>query len=138
MERKFRNTLIVVLINLIVSGVHGIAHGEIPVVLPPFEFSFVVIVILLCPIVAAFLVGLRHSVAGGFLLSLSMVGSFIFGIYYHFLAAGPDNIASVVADGPLGSLFRMTAILLVGAEIGGVIGGYAVVAAGKPPMSSHE
>jgi hypothetical protein len=59
---------------------------------------------------------------GFILLSLSMFGSLLFGLYHHFLAASPDHIHSQPSGG-WGTTFVLTAYLLLITEtIGTYIG----------------
>jgi len=51
-----------------------------------------------------------------------MTGSFLFGIYYHFVAPGPDNVAFLHPH-PWMQTFRVSAVMLAVVELGGVIAG---------------
>jgi hypothetical protein len=61
----------------------------------------------------------RRLRAGAWLLLISMAGAALFGIYFHFLLIGPDNVSSVNLDG-WGFLFLGTAIFLAATELWGV------------------
>ncbi len=66
----------------------------------------------LAPLVAMVLLWTRLARAGAILLLVSMAASLVFGAYYHFLLAGPDNVLHL----PIGSAqtsFQLTAVLLV-------------------------
>ena len=89
--------------------------------LSQFGYVYVAIVITLAPIIAGVLLFSRTQKAGALLLTLSMLGSFGFGVWYHFLASGPDNVAEV--HGPWHSTFLWTAIALAIVELAGVFAG---------------
>ena len=80
---------------------------------------YIVAVIGLAPIVAAVLVWTRYRRAGGWLFSGAMMGSFVFGFYYHFVQAGADNVAQFSWEG-WGAVFIVTAGLLAVVEGAGV------------------
>lgn len=54
------------------------------------------------------------------MLLLSMAGSLLFGGFYHFIAAGPDNVASLTTH-PWTHTFQLTAWLLALTEAAGVV-----------------
>jgi hypothetical protein len=43
----------------------------------------------------------------------------LFGVFYHFIAAGPDNVASVPQH-PWSYTFQLTAVLLAASEAAGI------------------
>jgi hypothetical protein len=80
-------------------------------------------VINLLPLLAAVLIWRRKRI--GFLLLLfSMAGSFLFGLFYHFIAAGPDNVASLTSH-PWSNTFKWSAYLLALTEAAGFFIGLA-------------
>lgn len=110
-----------VLAHLVISTVHGLAHRGAMVTLTPFGYAYVAVVITILPLVAAALLFSRSRQLGALLLPLSMLGSFVFGVCYHFVASGTDNVAEV--HGPWHSTFLWTAIALAICEFIGVIAG---------------
>ena len=82
------------------------------------QSSFVTIVVLISPLVAMILLWTRFQKAGMYLLAISMAGSFVFGVYYHFIAAGADN-AFTLSTQLWTAEFRITAVLLVVIEAAG-------------------
>jgi hypothetical protein len=110
-----------VLTHLGVSIVHGLAHQGAMVTLTGFGYVYVGIVITLSPLVAWALLFSRCQKVGAVLLTLSMLGSFGFGVWYHFLTFGTDNVAEV--HGPWHTTFLWTAIGLAVLELVGVITG---------------
>lgn len=106
------------LTHLAINIAHGIAHSELQVGLSQFQTAFVFIVILVSPLIAMALVWTSWKRAGFILLSLSMVGSLIFGLYHHFVAMSADHV-SAQPENMLGILFRLTAYgLLIPEAIG--------------------
>jgi hypothetical protein len=51
-----------------------------------------------------------------------MTGSLLFGIYYHIVASGPDNVAFLHPH-PWTQAFRVSAVLLAVVELAGVLVG---------------
>ena len=109
-----------VLTHLGVNLLHGRAHTELQVGLSSFQLFFVVGVILLGPLLAMALLWTQRQRFGLMLLSVSMAGACLFGLYYHFVLPSPDHVAHVPA-GLWGEVFRITAVLLALSEALGFI-----------------
>ena len=81
----------VVVLHLLVSLVHGWAHGTAGVSGNGPSMAFVVIVIIAGP-----LVGLawmwKNAVAGARIIGVTMAASLVFGLVNHFIIASPDRI----------------------------------------------
>jgi hypothetical protein len=114
--------LAVILIHLVVSTLHGSAHQAALVTLTTFGYVYVGVVITLMPLVAAAFLFTRKKKIGALLLALSMLGSFIFGFWFHFLSQTNDHVAQV--HGAWHSTFLWTAIALAVIELGGMIVGF--------------
>ena len=114
--------LALILVHLVVSTLHRSAHQAAMVTLTTFGYIFVVVVITLMPLVTAASLFTRKKKVGALLLALSMLGSFIFGFWYHFLSHTNDNVAQV--HGPWHSTFLWTAIALAVIELAGAIVGF--------------
>jgi hypothetical protein len=112
----------IVLIHLAINIAHGFAHRELQVGLSQFQTIFVFAVILLSPLIAMALVWTRWKRPGFVLLSLSMGGSLVFGLYHHFLAMSADHVSAQPAN-TLGLLFRLTAYGLLITEALGTCAG---------------
>jgi hypothetical protein len=111
-----------VVAHLLVNIVHGLAHGELRVGLAPVASIFVIVVVLVFPLIAMGLLWTVKKRLGGILLSLSMFGSLLFGLYHHFLAVSSDHIHSQLSGG-WGTTFELTAYLLLITEaIGTYVG----------------
>jgi len=111
-----------IFIHLVVSTLHGWAHQAAMVKLTTFGYVYVTIVITLGPLVAAVFLFTRKRNTGALLLMLSMFGSFIFGVWYHFLSNTNDNVTQV--HGPWHSTFLWTAIALAVIELAGTVVGF--------------
>ena len=89
-----------VAIHLAASFWHGSVHTHLAIDLPPAKTVFVYIVILIAPIVAASLVWTRYASTGLWVFFLSMLGSFLFGWYHHYVLVSPDNIGHLPTGSP--------------------------------------
>ena len=108
-------TLAVVLATL-AQMAHGAYHDEARVPLVAWQWAYVVAVVFVAPIVAAVLLWGRFRTVGAWLLLASMGGSLLFGLAYHFVVAGPDNVFTNDAGAP----FAVTAVLVALSETFGV------------------
>ena len=102
----------VILIHLAVSLVHGLAHSRLGISLNAAQAIFVGALITAAPLVAGYLLGKNRLCAGGALLAASMAGALVFGVFYHFIAPGNDNVNHQFLLGPATwkDLFDQTAI----------------------------
>jgi len=113
--------VLIVAIHFLVSLVHGMAHSRLRIDMNLWQSVYILLVITLLPLISGFLLWRRAR--GGFsLLASSMLGSLIFGGYYHFIAAGADNVASLGSHA-FAPVFQLTALLLVVTEAAGVLTG---------------
>src|SRR5690242_8140480 len=115
MKRVALYGTVFVLIHLVINLLHGRAHTELQIGLSSFQLFFVVGVILVSPLLALVLLWTPYQPLGLVLLTASMVGAVLFGLYYHFVVPSPDYVAHV-PDGYWGDLFRITAVLLALSE----------------------
>ena len=110
MDRRAIYVTAIVVAHLLVNIAHGLAHHELRVALP--ATMFVILVVLIAPLLAMGLLWTAEKRLGLMLLSLSMSGSFLFGLYHHFLAMGPDHVNSQPWS-PWGLAFGLTAYALL-------------------------
>jgi hypothetical protein len=99
---------------------HSVAHEVLPVKATAAQLAFIVPVIVVAPVVAGLMLP-RRTRAGAALLAASMLGSFAFGLYYHFVADTIDHVAHVARMEPAlwSSVFQVTAYLLLASEAAG-------------------
>jgi hypothetical protein len=109
---------LIVLVHLGVVLQHGSDHAHLAIDMAARQQAFIGIVIAVAPIVSAVMLWTRRWRAGLSLLAVSMAGSFLFGVWYHFLAAGSDNVFGMPSEGVHGA-FRVTAVLLAIIEAAG-------------------
>jgi len=105
---------------------HGYAHGHLKVGLSAWQRVFVTVVIVAAPLAALAFLGKNRRTLGGILLFLSMLGALLFGVTYHFLISGSDNVLSMPRHGAsLG--FVTTAGMLAVLEALGCVWGLRTV-----------
>jgi len=118
----------IVLFHLALNIAHGMAHGRLAIGLDAFQKVFVVAVILLAPLFAAYLIWKGRLRLGGALLAISMAGALVFGVYFHFILPGPDHVTHI--NLPLSfdmrDIFDVTAALLALFECLGVLAGVQI------------
>jgi hypothetical protein len=119
MKKKITATLVVTL-HLLVGLGHGDAHSQLHIRPSVWQGTFIALVIFIGPALAAALLWTRLQKIGFVLLSVTMVGSLVFGVAYHFFVPGPDNALGLHNGGHWESLFRTTATWLAVIEAGAV------------------
>ena len=113
---------VAILAHLAVNLLHGRAHEELRVGLSAWQNIYVVTVILIAPLIAMLLLWTRYTRVGVLVLVISMAGSLIFGVIYHYVIVSPDHV-SHLPPGDAQGMFRMTALLLIGTELFGLVVG---------------
>ncbi len=107
----------IVILHVVITFAHGIAHTNLFIAMSLLQNIYISLVILAGPIVAA--VFLRKNPKVGFgILAASMLGSFLFGVYYHFIVISSDNVFTL-DDRPWSMTFQLTAVLLAIIEFAG-------------------
>ncbi len=114
--------LLVVIVHHAVAGLHAVAHGVLRIALTPFQAAFVARVIIAAPAVAVVLLVTRYAPWGALLLLFSMLASLVFGIVYHVLLPGPDNMFEV-GQGGWAIVFQTTGPALAILEALGALAG---------------
>jgi tryptophan-rich sensory protein len=107
-----------ILIHLVVSFVHGLAHSRLRVGLNAPQQIFVWAVIIALPLIAAYLMWKNNVRTGAALQTASMAGALLFGVFYHFIAPGTDNVNHQFSAGLANwtRLFDLTALGIAGLE----------------------
>jgi hypothetical protein len=102
----------VVVLTEAVNLLHAASHaGQHVVSLPGWQLAYIAVVIYAAPAVAAVLLWSRYRLAGAWLLATSMAGSLVFGLVFHFLVSGPDNVFTL-PSGTWRTAFQVTVVLL--------------------------
>jgi hypothetical protein len=119
-----RIALAVVAIHFVVVVLHSIAHQLVSVNASPAQLAFIFPVIIVAPVVAGVLLP-KFEKFGTVLLTASMIGSFVFGVYYHFIAETIDHVAHVAQLEPhfWSQMFLATSYLLAISELLGAVVG---------------
>ena len=112
----------VVVLNTIVVLAHSTAHFGLHILpMTIFDYLFIGIVIMILPLVSLFMMyNTRLSRWGALLLLLSMLGSLIYGLIYHLLLPGMDNVAHPGPE-PWHLLFVITSYLQLPLQAAGAI-----------------
>jgi hypothetical protein len=106
--------ILVVSLHIAISVVHGTAHQQVGVAISTFQYIYVIAVTFVAPVAAAVMLLLKNTNfqhGGAWLLVASMFGSLLFGVFYHMLVPGSDNIFTVM-HGHWSVIFSSTALLL--------------------------
>lgn len=111
--------VMIVALHFVVTVVHSAAHMSLHIDMNLWQTVYIFLVIVALPLLAGFLLW-RRARYGFLILLCSMLGALIFGAYYHFIAAGMDNVASL-ASRPWSTTFQVTAVLLALTEAAGVL-----------------
>lgn len=112
---------ILFLIRAVISGYHAWSHIHAAVLTTAMQDVFIGVVGVILPIVALILILGRRLAFGYGLFSVAMLGSFIFGVCYHFILDTPDLSSNVKSAGA--EHFTASAFLLAVVEITGFVWG---------------
>jgi len=133
-----KTALTVVAIHFVVVVLHSMAHNVLPVEATPAQLAFILPVIIVAPLVAGVIL-IKFEKAGMILLAATMLGSLIFGIYYHFIADTIDHVAHVAHREPLfwSQMFVVTSYLLAITEAAGAAVGLISLLRQKQSIKSY-
>ena len=115
--------LAVIAFHFVAVVLHSIAHEVLSVKATPMQLAFIIPVIIVAPVLAG-LILMKFYNAGMIVLAAAMLGSFVFGVYYHFIADTIDHVSHVAQLQPVfwSQMFHVTAYLLAISEaIGAVV-----------------
>jgi len=127
----------IVVAHLLLNIMHGRAHRELRIGLTPIGAMFVIVVVLILPLVAAVLLWTAKKRLGLMLLSLAMLGAFLFGWYHHFLAMGSDHVHSQPPNS-WGLAFVLTSWGLLLTEAMGTYAGAHFLWIAKTPLDKGD
>jgi hypothetical protein len=133
--RVFRYSAVAVLAHAAATIPHGLAHAGERAYLPAAANAFVALVIVLAPFVALALLHSGRLASGVLLLLASMLGALVFGLAFHYILPGSDNVGEVPA-GPWWLAFQVTSALVAATEAAGVaVAGWALYALWRAPRA---
>src|SRR5271169_964352 len=115
-DRSVTRALVMTGMHVAGTIIHGVAHEHYEIPMEPWQKIFIWVVIVLAPPVAGVLLWRGSLRLGAWLLLVSMGGSLVFGMVFHFLLLGPDHVSSVNMQG-WGATFQATAFLLAVTEV---------------------
>ena len=116
----------VVGVSAAVNAAHTTSHaGQHVMSLPAWQLAYIAVVIYAAPVVAAVLLWTRFRRSGAWLLATAMAGSLVFGLLYHLLVPGSDNVFTQ-PPGPWRAAFAVNAVLLSLPQAVGVLAGLMV------------
>ena len=124
--------------HLLTGVLHSVAHETLTVKASPAQLAFIIPVIFVAPVVSGLILP-KFEKAGAWLLLASMLGSFVFGLYYHFVADTVDHVAHVALLRPAfwSAMFQVTAYLLAASEVAGAAAGALLAAGLARPFKHH-
>jgi hypothetical protein len=99
-----------VLVHLAILMVHKSAHENLQIGVSQLQLVFLLTAAYLAPLVGAALLWTRYERAGAGILGGSIFASLLFGVAYHFLLAGADNVRHAHEQSSFA--FVVTAVLL--------------------------
>jgi len=117
-----RLSIAIIALHAVVVVAHSAAHMNLNILMNGWQNAYILLVIVLLPLVAGFLIWKRAR-HGYLILFLSMLGALLFGGYYHFVLAGADNVSTVGhhAMRSWAQVFQVSAALLALIEFAGVV-----------------
>ena len=125
-----------VALHALVTAWHAYAHAGLAVTLSPREDAFVYVVIVLAPVVAGLLVWTRYAKIATWVFFLSMLASFLFGAFHHFVTVSADHVLHLPSGSPHDrSAFVASAVALAVLELGSALYGAASLRARREPAS---
>ena len=113
---------VIVAVHGLVNAAHAGAHWELGVELSMWQATFIVVVIGLCPLVAAVLLWTDYARPGAVILTGSMAAALVFGVYYHYVAISPDHVDHLPPGDGQG-LFRASALFVAASQALGILVG---------------
>lgn len=113
---------------------HASAHIHLRIAMKPWQQAFIAIMVFAAPLLAMILLWTRAQTAGLFVLASCMASSFIFGVWFHFIARGSDN-ALTIPQGDGSRSFLASAALLALVEVSAFVWAVVVV---RTASASHR
>lgn len=130
-----RLAAIAVVAHAVISLAHGSAHSVGRVPLSSIASIYVIVVIFAAPLVGLLLLFTPRQRAGAIVIGVSMAASLVFGVWNHYVVAGPDHVSHVAER--VRPAFQATAALLVASELAGTWIGAALARGGRTHKSAR-
>jgi len=121
--------LAIVALHLIVQVTHGYSHSVAGVENTSLQLVFILIVVTVAPLAAAYISWTGNIRTGAGLLAVSMVVAFFFGYFFHFVIKSPDLHSNIT--GEHAGIFFHSALILAIVEFGGFVIGTFIFALGS-------
>ncbi len=125
-------------VHFLTVVLHSVAHEVLKVKATPAQLAFIVPVIVVAPVAAGLMLP-KYVRGGAALLLASLAGSFVFGLYYHFVADTIDHVAHVAQMRPefWSRAFRATAYALLVTEAAGALAALPLAAGAGRAFETH-
>ncbi len=121
--------LAIVALHFIVQVTHGYSHSVAGVENTSLQVVFILLVVTVAPLAAAYISWTGNIRNGAGLLAVSMVAAFFFGYLFHFVIESPDLHTNVT--GEQADIFFHSALILAIVEFGGFVIGTYIFARGS-------
>ena len=114
-------------LHAFVALVHGIAHQRVSVDLTAWQSVFVFAVVVVAPIAGVVVRVRGHWRTGTLVIAVSMLASFAFGILYHFVLGGDDDVRlhgawnASAHHSVWAWVFTISAVAVVTSELAGAV-----------------
>ena len=105
---------------------HGYSHSVAGVENTPLQLIFILLVVTVAPLAAAYISWTSNIRNGAGLLAASMVAAFFFGYFVHFVIESPDLHLNVT--GEHAGIFFHSALILAIVQFGGFVIGIYIFA----------
>ncbi len=105
---------------------HGYSHSVAGVENTPLQLIFILLVVTIAPLAAAYISWTGNTRNGAGLLAASMVAVFFFGYFFHFVIESPDLHSNVT--GEHADIFFHSALIIAIVQFGGFVIGIYIFA----------
>jgi hypothetical protein len=135
--RGFGFAFLLVSAHAVVGILHAWAHFELRVAMSLSQSLFVVGIVGGAPCLSLPLLRFRSVQLGWMTFLFSMLASLVFGLYFHFVKAGPDKV-NMLRQSPVFfvHVFQVTAIILALIELFGTAAGFVFFRRGRSVRST--
>jgi hypothetical protein len=130
--------LALIAVHFAILVMHSAAHQTLPVKATQAQLAFIIPVIIVAPLIAGFILP-KFKRVGTILLLTSMLGSLVFGVYYHFVADTIDHVGHVAQMQPAfwSQIFQISAYLLALSELVGTALGVRLLVSQRQSIKNY-